>query len=77
MDNTVTEAINLHGLFFKRAVRRLLETVSDVRILGEEYPVRYLEGSSIDLLIEVAGKRRYILPIECKRAYATGFSLKM
>jgi hypothetical protein len=71
MNNTVTDAINLHGLFFKRAVRRLLETTPGVRVLGEEYPVRYLEGSAIDLLIEVTGKRRHILPIECKRAYAT------
>jgi hypothetical protein len=39
-------------------------------IIGEEYPVPYLEGASIDLLVEFRSNyQRYILTIECKRGY--------
>ena len=66
----ITKALNAHGIFFKKAVRELLEE-HRVRILGEEYPVPYLQGASIDLLAEYGrGAGRIILPIECKRAYA-------
>jgi hypothetical protein len=66
----ITEAVNAHGIFFKIAVRNTLEQIEGVTILGEEYPVRYMEGASLDLLVEfTTTKFRYIFPIECKRAY--------
>lgn len=68
---SITDAINAHGIFFKRAVRNSLENIDGVSILGEEYPVAYLEGASVDLLVQFSGARRlYVLPVECKRAYA-------
>jgi hypothetical protein len=69
----ITEAINAHGVFFKKAVRDTLEQIKGVTILGEEYPVPYMEGTSIDLLISVeAGQYKFIIPIECKRGYVQG-----
>lgn len=66
----ITQAVNAHGIFFKKAVREKLEAMRGLFILGEEYPVPYLEGASIDLLIEFrTNYRRYVLPIECKRGY--------
>lgn len=67
----ITDAIGTHGIFFKRALRAVLEKIPGLRILGEEYPVRYLEGASIDLLVEFkAEAATFVLPIECKRALA-------
>jgi hypothetical protein len=66
----IREALNTHGIFFKKAVRREIEGIKGVTVLGEEYPVRYMEGAALDLLVEVrAGDNRLILPMECKRAY--------
>lgn len=72
----MTEALNAHGLFFKKRVRSEVEAMRSAFILGEEYPVPYLEGASIDLLVEFRRSYptynnvlRYILPIECKRGY--------
>lgn len=66
----ITEAINAHGIFFKRAVRTTLEAIRGLKIIGEEYPVPYLEGASVDLLVEYRlQSRTFIVPIECKRAY--------
>jgi len=66
----VTKALNAHGVFFKKAVRTHLEGLN-VKILGEEYPIRFPDSASIDLLaaIKVQGTL-VIMPIECKRAYA-------
>jgi hypothetical protein len=52
-------------------VRRALEAIPNVRVVAEEYPVRYLNGSAIDLLVEIQGQLKYLFPLECKRAYAT------
>src|SRR5712692_10718332 len=72
-DQLITEAVNTHGNFFKRAVRNELEGIQGVEILGEEYPVaNYLEGGAIDLLVSFTPARcevSVVLPIECKRAY--------
>lgn len=66
----ITNEINLHGIFFKKAVRHELEKIPQVTVIGEEYPVSYLQGTALDLLIEVKTKNNtYILPVECKRAY--------
>jgi hypothetical protein len=66
----ITEAVNAHGIFFKRAVRAELQKVPRLKVIGEEYPVAYMEGASLDLLVEHdLGNQTYILPIECKRAY--------
>jgi len=63
------DAIGAHGVFFKKALRALLETIPGARILGEEYPV---EGTAVDLLIEYkAPTILFVLPIECKRALAS------
>lgn len=65
----ITDAIGAHGVYFKKALRSKLEGLVGVKILGEEYPVRYLEGASIDLLVEFNGEHeRFVIPIECKRA---------
>lgn len=51
-------------------MRNVLEQIPRLTIVGEEYPIPYLEGTSLDLLIEfVTSNNRYVLPIECKRAY--------
>ncbi len=68
----IAEAINMHGIFFKQAVRQALEKISNVSIIGEEYPINYLEGGALDLLIEVkTDKHNFVIPIECKRARTT------
>lgn len=68
----IAEAVNMHGIFFKQAVRKSLEEISNVSILGEEYPVNYLEGGALDLLVQVkTAKHNFILPFECKRARTT------
>lgn len=68
----ITDAIGAHGIFFKKALRSRLETISGARVIGEEYPVRYLEGGAVDLLVEYASATAtFVLPIECKRALAT------
>lgn len=65
----ITDAIGAHGIFFKKALRGKLASIAGIRILGEEYPVRYLEGASIDLLVEFkAAHTDFVIPIECKRA---------
>jgi len=70
-EGTIRNALNAHGIFFKKAVRREIEGIEGVTILGEEYPVRYMEGASLDLLVELSSDKdaRMIFPIECKRAY--------
>jgi hypothetical protein len=68
----ITDAINAHGIFFKKAVRDALEKIQGVQILGEEYPVPHLEGGALDLLIDFVGRYgrpEYVIPIECKRGY--------
>ncbi|MGC1549961.1 MAG: hypothetical protein WA777_15670 [Rhodanobacter sp.] len=68
----ITDAVGAHGVYFKKALRGKLEGMAGVKILGEEYPVRYLEGASIDLLVEFTGEHaRFVIPIECKRALAS------
>ena len=69
------KAINAHGTLFKKAVRREIENYhhSGLRVLDEEYPASFPNPTSIDLLVEYPGRGsqfRFILPIECKRAYA-------
>ncbi len=72
-EQLVTEAVNTHGNFFKRAIRNELEKIQGVEILGEEYPVaNYLQGGAIDLLALYSQPRcntHFVLSIECKRAY--------
>jgi hypothetical protein len=66
----ITNAINMHGIIFKKAVREVLEGLRSLKIIGEEYPIHYLEGGSLDLLaLYLSDTQRYILPIECKRGY--------
>ncbi|MFH1171168.1 MAG: hypothetical protein V1778_01340 [bacterium] len=72
MADVTTELINTHGIPFKLAVRRELSRIPNVKILAEEFPVPYINGAAIDLLIEYrseAKKIRYIFPIECKKGY--------
>jgi hypothetical protein len=73
-DQLITEAVNTQGIFFKRAVRMALERIKGVEILGEEYPITYCEGGAIDLLVGFTvptWNNRFVLPIECKRAYVS------
>lgn len=71
----ITDAINAHGIFFKKKVREALEKIQGISILGEEYPVSYLEGASLDLLVKYDATfpdyGSYIIPIECKRGYTS------
>ncbi len=68
----ITDAVGAHGVFFKNALRELIERIPGTRVIGEEYPVLYLEGASLDLLVEFrVGGSALLLPIECKRALAT------
>ena len=61
-----TNAINTHGVLFKRAVLRAL-IESGINIIADEYPVNYLNGTSIDIVAGVQGK--VIITIECKKVY--------
>jgi hypothetical protein len=68
----IAEAINKHGIFFKQSVRQKLEGIPNVSIFGEEYPINYLEGGALDLLVQVkAIKCVFVIPTECKRARTT------
>lgn len=70
-EQLITEAIGAHGVYFKKALRATLEGLPNVGIIGEEYPVKYLDGTAIDLLAIVRGGNGVtLLPIECKRALA-------
>jgi hypothetical protein len=78
---SITDALNAHGIFFKKRVRQALETMNlrqttgpfglEPLLVDEEYPVTYLEGASVDLLVRFkAGYRsHYVVTIECKRGY--------
>jgi hypothetical protein len=67
-----TKAINAHGIFFKKAVRREIESYRALHVLDEEHPVSFPDQTAIDLLLEYPGRSRYrfVLVVECKRAYA-------
>ena len=68
----ITSAVNAHGILFKKAVRQQLEQIQGVRIIGEEYPVKFQDGAQLDLLVQYKSKNQvYLTIIECKRAYAT------
>ena len=68
----ITSAINAHGILFKKAVRQELEQIQGISIIGEEYPVRFVEGSQLDLLVQYKSKNQvYLIIVECKRAYAS------
>lgn len=69
-DEFIRDALNAHGIFLKKGVRNTIETIEGLRIIGEEYPVSYMEGTAIDLLVEAKSlKGKLIIPIECKRGY--------
>jgi len=71
-DDLITQALNAHGVYFKKSVRGTIERIGGINIVGEEYPISYMEGVSIDLLIHFsANSINYIIPIECKRVYAS------
>jgi len=68
----ITSAVNAHGILLKKAVRKELEEIEGISIIGEEYPVRFGEGAQLDLLVQYKSKNQvYLIIIECKRAYAT------
>jgi hypothetical protein len=47
-----------------------LSTIPGVKVVSEEYPISYIERSSIDLLVNFeSGHINFLLPIECKRGY--------
>lgn len=70
--NIITSAINAHGILFKKAVRQKLEQIEGISIIGEEYPVGFVDGAQLDLLVEYKSKNQvYLMIIECKKAYAT------
>jgi hypothetical protein len=53
-------------------VRRTIERIRGINVVGEEYPITYVEGVSIDSLIRFSANTiDYILPIECKRVYSS------
>lgn len=69
--SVITSAINAHGILFKKAVRRELEQIPNITIIGEEYPVRFGDGAQFDLLVQYESRNQlYLAIIECKRAYA-------
>jgi hypothetical protein len=71
-DDLITQALNAHGVFFKKSVRRAIERAGGINIISEEYPIKYMEGVSIDLLIHFSAKSiNYTIPIECKRVYSS------
>ena len=71
-NNIITSAVNAHGILLKKAVRKELEKIEGISIIGEEYPVQFGEGAQLDLLVQYKSKNQiYLIIIECKRAYAT------
>jgi hypothetical protein len=68
----ITSAVNAHGILFKKVVRQELEQIPGISIIGEEYPVRFVDGAQLDLLVQYKSNNQvYLAIIECKRAYAT------
>lgn len=69
----ITDAINAHGIFFKKAVRRQIETFGAIGILDEEHATSFPEQTAIDLLLECPGRGsrlKFVVVAECKKAYA-------
>lgn len=69
----ITDAINAHGIFFKKAVRRKLEEFRVIKILDEEHPTSFPDQTAIDLLLEYPNRSGYpksVIVTECKKAYA-------
>lgn len=65
-------AINAHGIFFKKAVRREIESYRAIDVLDEEHPSSFSGQTAIDLLLEYPGRsssHRFVLVVECKKAY--------
>lgn len=67
----VKAAMNAHGAFFKKAIRKLIANLDPVLSVAEEYPVHYMDGGSIDLLAEIDSNAGLIYAaIECKKIRA-------
>ena len=65
----IADAINAHGIFFKKAVRKKLEELRLVKILDEEHPSSFPDQTAIDLLLECAGqKERFKAAVKAYKA---------
>lgn len=65
-------AINSHGVFFKKAVRREIESYRSIRVIDEEHPASFSGQTAIDLLLEFSGRgssHGFTIVVECKKAY--------
>jgi hypothetical protein len=66
-----TDALNKHGVFFKKKVLRELQAVPGVGIIAEELGVSFGETRVIDILAaDTQSKPDLLFVLECKRAYA-------
>ncbi len=69
----MADAINAHGIFFKKAVRRRIESFGAIGIIDEEHPASFPDQTAIDLLLECPGRGsrfKFVIVTECKKAYA-------
>src|ERR1051326_2901233 len=66
-----TDALNKHGVFFKKRILHVLREIPDVGIVAEELGVSFGPTRVIDI---VASDKRFkpqlLFVFECKRAYA-------
>jgi hypothetical protein len=66
-----TDALNKHGVFFKKRVLQELRQIREVEVVAEELGVSFGETRVIDI---VAAEKHYephlLFVFECKRAYA-------
>jgi hypothetical protein len=66
-----TEALNKHGVFFKKRILHALQEIPNIGILSEELGVSFGGTRVIDIVARYrGGKPDVFLVFECKRAYA-------
>jgi len=66
-----TDALNKHGVFFKKRILHALQEIPDIGIVSEELGVSFGGTRVIDIVARYRhGKSDVYLVFECKRAYA-------
>lgn len=65
-----TDALNRHGVFFKKQVLHLLQQIPNVKVVTEELGVTFGETRVVDILVKETTDAPIHFVIECKRTYA-------
>jgi len=71
LDPALTDALNRHGVFFKKKVLLALRTIDNVQVLAEEMGFTFGETRVVDILAQImVKKRRVVFAIECKKVFS-------